>query len=572
MIAHVKKFYLTLFLFLFVFDLSQSKKQVIFPDSLHIKSFELLKTKYDNFFQTNNKLAEVYANSFLSKAKSEKVNLKIAEGYLMLSHLKKDAAAIKYLDSMLVISNRLKNTKYISVGNMYKGNFYYLKGRYTKALSSYLIAKQYSEKNSITYNIINFNIGLLKLELGDYEEANNLFLGYKKYMEEVNQAKSLDYLSCIFAIAYTYTKLNQIDLSDSYIDNGLKINKLINDNQNYANFLLVSGLNSYKRKHYNEAINKLEKASDYYIKNPYNNQNLLLCKFYIGKIFYVNNNIRYLEKFKQIDSAILKEKNLNIELKEIYPILIDYYKAKNDKEKQLFYIEHLLVADSLLNENKYNLSIQINEKYDTPNLISEKEKLISDLDSQNSKLVWISLIIGIVTVILTLIHLKNRKKIKSYKEQAEKLTKNTDFVLNEKISSVSNVLSLNNKEDNKSKSTLPSEVLEYLKSKFEEFENNQGFLDSKITLDNLAKEFNTNRDYLSKGVNELKSKNFSQYINELRINHIVEELKINPSLQKYTIAGIAEEAGYNNSESFTTSFKKITGTLPSYFIKALKET
>ena len=96
-------------------------------------------------------------------------------------------------------------------------------------------------------------------------------------------------------------------------------------------------------------------------------------------------------------------------------------------------------------------------------------------------------------------------------------------------------------------------------------------MNGNLTLDSLAKEFNTNRDYLSKSVNELKGNNFSQYINELRIKYIIEELKMNPKLQKLTIAGIAEEAGFNNSESFTNSFKKLTETLPSYYIKALKQ-
>ena len=60
-------------------------------------------------------------------------------------------------------------------------------------------------------------------------------------------------------------------------------------------------------------------------------------------------------------------------------------------------------------------------------------------------------------------------------------------------------------------------------------------------------------------------------MNELRINFIVEELKSNNRIRKHTIAAIAEDIGYNNSESFTNAFKKITGTLPSYFIKALNE-
>ena len=105
--------------------------------------------------------------------------------------------------------------------------------------------------------------------------------------------------------------------------------------------------------------------------------------------------------------------------------------------------------------------------------------------------------------------------------------------------------------------------------KIEQFEKSKSFLTKNITLDSLSKDFDTNRDYLSKLVNEVKGKNFSQYLNELRINYIVEELKSNEKIRKHTIAAIADDIGYNNAESFTNAFKKITGTLPSYYIKAL---
>ena len=122
----------------------------------------------------------------------------------------------------------------------------------------------------------------------------------------------------------------------------------------------------------------------------------------------------------------------------------------------------------------------------------------------------------------------------------------------------------------KSKTTIPKTVLLELKTHLEMFETNKEFLHKNITIEGLAKKFGTNRDYLSKSVNELKGKNFSQYVNELRINYIVEELKTDVVIRKHTISAIAEDIGFNNSESFSNAFKKITGTLPSYYIKLLQ--
>lgn len=72
-------------------------------------------------------------------------------------------------------------------------------------------------------------------------------------------------------------------------------------------------------------------------------------------------------------------------------------------------------------------------------------------------------------------------------------------------------------------------------------------------------------------MNEIKENNFSQYLNKLRINYIVEELSNNSKLRKHTISAIADDIGYNNSESFSNAFRKVTGTLPSYYIKLLQE-
>lgn len=127
-----------------------------------------------------------------------------------------------------------------------------------------------------------------------------------------------------------------------------------------------------------------------------------------------------------------------------------------------------------------------------------------------------------------------------------------------------------NTSKERSKNIIPDDRLQDIRLKLELFESNKDFLQKNITVNSLAKEFETNRDYLSKSVNELKEMNFSQYLNELRIGYIIEELNNNEKIRKYTIAAIADEIGYNNSESFSNAFRKMTGTLPSYYIKLLR--
>ena len=558
-----------LFSLAFTFCFSQSAKHFKVPDSLKTKSFQYLENTFDKALKHHPKNAEVLANTILIKGKSAAINTRIAQGYLFLYQSK---AAPVYLDSMIHISKKFNDLDNLSLGYLHKGNYYYSLSDYSNSLENYLLARDFSKDNPDTYHITNFNIGLLKLELGNYQEAQQLFLQYEKFLTSTHQSDRLDYLKAMYAIGYTYSKMDNLGLSDPYIQSALeKCRKNNKSSEICNNLLLVSGINQYKRKTYQSAIKTLGEVSKSSRENSYSTENLALSEYYIGMSLFRDNDIKYINRFKTVDSIAYTTKSVSYELRGVYPLLIEHYKKAGDKEKQLFYIEHLLEFDSILNKNSHILSAEINKKYDTPNLLKEKEQLISDLNSKNSVLYGVCGIIGSLAIALLFLYYKNRKKIKHYEQQAMYLVKNPVPIFIESLAARDEE-SAENTTKERSKTTLSAELLATLSLRFNQFEEEKGFLNRNLTLDGLAKEFNTNRDYLSKSVKELKGKRFSQYINDLRIKNLIEELKSNPKLRKLTVAGIAEEAGFNNSESFTSSFKKFTGTLPSYYLKALKST
>ena len=277
-----------------------------------------------------------------------------------------------------------------------------------------------------------------------------------------------------------------------------------------------------------------------------------------------------MQYFIKADSVLAFSKEFYPITRDGYEILIDFYKKTGDKENQLKYIDKLFFADSIINNSKQYLSKEIYKKYDTPILLEKKEELIADLNQKNYVLYWCLGIGFLLISSLTYFYIKNRKRIKQYQKQAELL------LVKSKESPVTLPMSDNeadkeNASKERSKNIIPDARLQDIKVKLELFENNKDFLQKNITVNSLAKEFETNRDYLSKSVNELKEMNFSQYLNKLRISYIIEELNNNEKIRKYTIAAIADEIGYNNSESFSNAFRKITGTLPSYYIKLLQE-
>jgi AraC-like DNA-binding protein len=113
------------------------------------------------------------------------------------------------------------------------------------------------------------------------------------------------------------------------------------------------------------------------------------------------------------------------------------------------------------------------------------------------------------------------------------------------------------------------EILEDVLLKLNAFEQQKGYMSPHINLNSLSKDLNTNSSYLSKIINHTKGKPFKNYLNDLRIENALEELKNNPQNKKFTIQAIAFDFGFKSAESFSKKFKSAYGLYTSKFIKNL---
>ena len=96
----------------------------------------------------------------------------------------------------------------------------------------------------------------------------------------------------------------------------------------------------------------------------------------------------------------------------------------------------------------------------------------------------------------------------------------------------------------------------------------QLFLDSQLSLQSLAKTIGTNPHHLSQIINQRLGKTYYDYINGLRIEFAITQLR-QPRNHQQTITAIAFDSGYNNKASFYKAFKQITGTTPNEYLKNL---
>ncbi|AUP80255.1 helix-turn-helix domain-containing protein [Flavivirga eckloniae] len=102
-------------------------------------------------------------------------------------------------------------------------------------------------------------------------------------------------------------------------------------------------------------------------------------------------------------------------------------------------------------------------------------------------------------------------------------------------------------------------LLDYMK-------NEKPYLDADLTLDSLASQVNISSNHLSQVINQFTHKNFYTYVNEYRIEEVVSLLN-DPSKSKYSILGLAYDAGFKSKSVFNALFKKIKGMTPSEFRK-----
>jgi len=101
---------------------------------------------------------------------------------------------------------------------------------------------------------------------------------------------------------------------------------------------------------------------------------------------------------------------------------------------------------------------------------------------------------------------------------------------------------------------------------FEKISNEKLYTDPTLTLKKLAEFLSIPYYQLSQIINQKMEKNFTDFINEYRIEE-AKRLLANPANRDKKIEGIAYDAGFNTPSSFYAAFKKFTECTPTQYRK-----
>lgn len=97
------------------------------------------------------------------------------------------------------------------------------------------------------------------------------------------------------------------------------------------------------------------------------------------------------------------------------------------------------------------------------------------------------------------------------------------------------------------------------------FEEEKPYLDTDLSLRNLAEKLDIHPNQLSWLLNTSLGKNFNDFVNEYRLQ-VFQDIAGSSEFKHLTIEGLAYESGFNSKTVFNTYFKKKLGMTPKQFL------
>ncbi len=472
--------------------------------------------------------------------------------------------------------------------------FYYDNRDFKNALYYAIESEAFNEEIQNLYNLnsVRIDIGNIYHHTRHYSKAINYFTQVKKYYQTKKDYNYFrGYISSLYSLSKTYWQLKDINKLNATIQESEQAIKLLKpkDKQLETAYLeYVKGGMAFLQKDYATAQSFFNKALPAIRQNgDFTNEHVTYL--YLGKIAWQQNQkAEAVDYFTKIDVLFHEKKFLNYELREAYDYLIAYYNETNQPQLQLNATNSLMALNQQFEKEQQSITSILHQDLESKKITSQWQKLVSKYN------LWISILGGVLVLIAAYLFWKKSKKNK------EKISENNKNQISEKTEvadkdeveiekSLETVAIIENAEpsieaiENESvveNETELSETKQQGKSTpvlsatdqrlldgLNNFEQEKGFLEP-VNLDDLAKQLNTTRSTLSPFLNEYKS-GFSTYINSLRIQQAVTDLKTDKELRKKTIKELAVIYGDLHPKTFASLFKVITGETPVLFIENL---
>lgn len=469
-----------------------------------------------------------YCKDALALNKDNKSNL--AEIHQLMGLIYSDLGdfenALKHFSQALELFNELKNLSTVAYiysniaslfqnySDIYKSTDYNL-----KALEIFRELKDYRGMGYILNSL-----GTAQLQLKDNTKA-------LKYFRESLSAKSQteDKQGIIFTlnnIAEIFLSKNLPDSANEYINRSLKYSEELGNKLSLANSYQLLGEYYREKKKYPEGVTALNKS-------------LMFARSY--------NNRPIVEN--------------------LYEDLSNLYNEAGDKPNAFYYLRLKNAQhDSINSEKAQKYIADMLVKYETKNKEEQLKQLVENRSALETRTLYQRiLIIGIVLagmILIAAFFYLYRKKVISLMSII-KIIPDRTIGDKRRLKGVIKIIE-QNPEGSETKHIDSKIAADLILRLMELMVNEKIYLNPDVSQSLIAKKLNTNTAYLSNIINYQLSSNFSNYINQYRIEE-AERMILNNQQDILTFEGIAKNVGFNSKSAFNKAFKKFTGKTPSQF-------
>lgn len=543
---------------------------------------------------TSNEKKVDYLEVYYQKARNEN---NLLEQYRALE---KKSFIIPYADAALLLHQMHPLVQKMENDSI-KGDFlnrstvfYYDNHDFKNALYYSIESEAFNEEinNLYNLNVVRITIGNIYYHTRYYDKAVTYFTQAKDYYQTKKDYNHIrGYISSLYSLSKTYLQLGNVNALTATIKESQQAILLLNpkDQQLETAYLeYVKGGLAFLQKDYAMAQNFFNKALPAIQQNgDFTNEHVIYL--YLGKIAWQQNQkAEAMAYFTKIDRLFHEKKFLNYELREAYDYLIAYYNETNQPQLQLNATNSLMALNQQFEKEQQSITSILHQDLESKKITSQWQKLVSKYN------LWISVLGGVLVLIAGYLFWKrkNRKKHTTKESKQSEVIESSEIFENHvveikktEIVKTGSVDVIKNNEttievletestteipetqEKTERTTVLSATDQRLLDGLNNFEQEKGFLDS-VGLDDLAKQLNTNRSTLSSFLNEHK-KGFNAYINSLRIQQAVTDLKVDKELRKKTVKELAVIYGNLHPKTFASLFKVITGEMPALFIENL---
>lgn len=396
-------------------------------------------------------------------------------------------------------------------------------------------------------------------------------LTYSLQTYEMGHEQNSAYLIFIGALnaSYMYYLLHDYDKALPYIKEAEFIMKQ-NEYYNQGNVYAIYGMIEFAKGNRQQAIEYYKKGLALNDMNQTSYKVLLLNEYAIALAGEGKNQQAIDLLFQAL--AFTKEENCEIYRNKVINTLSVCYENMGQYVEALAWQRKLQQeTDSIFNTDKEKVLSELRIKYDTEHQANEirKNKLIL-LQKEKKEQTLIGILVIVLLVVFALWYRYRRQNqlytsiVRQHQESIRKEQQLKEVIASLREQPQEAPAPVSSVGEKYAASSLTNEKKNSLFQRLEKLmQEEEVYKENLLTKERVADLLGTNRTYLSQVINEQTQQNFTQYVNNYRINEAIRLLS-DPETD-IPLKAVASEVGFNSMSTFYKIFQNTVGIPPKQY-------